>query len=502
MLKLSWWQKNSWWLMALILSCSFVWLRFYKIEVSLAFFNDIGRDFLELWEWQMTGKPPLLGPQTSALPFNQSAVYFYLLMPLYMVTGASLLSTIYTCGLVQAGLIWLGCWWTAKHQPSWQKQLWLLIVLLALQPQMIIQQRFVWNPSFVAGWLAIGLLMIWQLLSTPLKNWRWSWLAIWGGAISLAASFTYSVAPVVLAVGVLSFIWWRFRAIKLWFWAAAGMVVWNVPTLVFELRHQFLLTNLMLHGDKLSQVPTSWQTKFWELGQYLVGLAPGMVPTQLPLSQIIWLTWVGLVAGWLLKELFNWWQWRKTETNWQQFSPRFIFTASWWLLSLIITVLMPVAVQSHYVFGILLLGLASLVILPHWSRWLVMAVLVSSWLQPSWFQLYWQPARHSLTELEACSQQVCQAVKEPLFVSIQAGYHPYHNGTEYLYLLRRAGCDVKDVANFPNSADLMAVIVDDSVYEHGKTAYNELTLFGRSKVQETFSCQSNLQVLLLAKTHD
>lgn len=487
--------------MALSLSLGFIWLRFYKIEISLAFFNDIGRDFLELWEWQKTGKPPLLGPQTSALPFNQSAVYFYLLMPVFLVTSASLLSTIYTCGLIYAGLIWLGCWWTARYQSSWQKQLWLLIVLLALQPQMIIQQRFVWNPSFIVGWLAIVLWLSWQLVATPPKNWRWSHLAIWGGFISLAASFSYSVAPVIIAAAVLSFFWWHWNAIKLWFWAGVGLVFWNLPTLVFELRHGFLLTKMMLHGDKLSQIPTTWQTKFWEIGQYLVGVIPGATSQfQINLTQTLWLIWIGLVSSWLMKELFNWWQWRNSAGQLRRFSPRFIFTASWWLGSLVITVLMPVAVQSHYIFGLLLLGLASLVTLPHRSRWLVIIALLFIWLQPGWFRVYWHPARHSLDQLEACSQQICQQVKAPLFVSIQAGYHPYHNATEYLYLLRRAGCDIKDVANFPESAALMAVIEDASVYEHGKTAYNELTLFGPSQVKDTISCQSDLKVYLLAKS--
>lgn len=500
MLKLSWLKKNSWWMMATVLSLGFIWLRFYKIETSLAFFNDIGRDFLELWEWQKTGKPPLLGPQTSALPFNQSAVYFYLLMPMYLATGASLLSTIYTCGLVQAGLIWYGCWWLGKYQPSWQKQAWLLIFLLALQPQMIIQQRFVWNPSFVVGWLGVVIFASWQLVATPVKNWRWFWLAIWGSFISLAASFNYSVAPVVLGAGIISLIWWRWKAIKLWFWAAAGLLFWNLPTLIFELRHSFLLTKMMLHGDKISQISSSWQTKFWELGSHLVGLSSGFWGLAASnLSQFTWLIWVSLVAGWLILELFYWWQWRKFQNQFRQFSPRFIYTASWWLLSLGITVLIPVAVQAHYIFGLLILGLASLVSLPHWSRWLVIILLFFGWLQPSWFRLYWQPARQSLAELEACSQQICAEVKAPLFVSIQYGDHPYHNAMEYQYLLRRAGCDIKDIANFPESAKLMAVIIDDSIYEHGKTAFNELSLFGPSQVKKTISCQTNLQVYLLSK---
>ena len=79
---------------AFALTLLFLWTRFYKIETSFNFISDIGRDFLALWQWKQTGKPPLLGPQTSALPFNQSAIYYYFLMPFYLISGQSIFSTL------------------------------------------------------------------------------------------------------------------------------------------------------------------------------------------------------------------------------------------------------------------------------------------------------------------------------------------------------------------------------------------------------------------------
>ncbi|HCC84942.1 MAG TPA: hypothetical protein DEP87_04655, partial [Candidatus Pacebacteria bacterium] len=151
------WRLHSWWLVTLGLSLGFIFLRLFKIETSLLFFNDIGRDFLQLWNWQQTGKPPLLGPQTSAMPFNQSAVYFYLLLPGYLLTRGSLLATIYTGVGVHLILLWSGVWWLRQNQPRWLSKFWLIVGLLILQPEMVTQQRFVWNPSFIAGWTMLAL---------------------------------------------------------------------------------------------------------------------------------------------------------------------------------------------------------------------------------------------------------------------------------------------------------------------------------------------------------
>jgi len=72
-------KKVLFWILISLLAILFVILRLYNINNSLFFINDTGRDMAVLQSWQNTGKIPLLGPQTSALPINQSAIYFYLL---------------------------------------------------------------------------------------------------------------------------------------------------------------------------------------------------------------------------------------------------------------------------------------------------------------------------------------------------------------------------------------------------------------------------------------
>ncbi len=493
------WRRHAWCLMAMVLSGVFLFLRFYHIQESLLFFNDIGRDFLELWKWEHTGKPPLLGPQTSALPFNQSAVYFYLLMPAYLLTGHSAFSTLYTCALVQIGLIWFGALWLHKHQPRWLLWFGVLILGLIIQPEMIAQQRFVWNPSFLAGWMMLALIASWQLVAHKPAQWSVWWLVSWGVGLSLAVSFSYSVAPAFLAVLILSLVWWRWQAWKLWLPVGVGLGLWNVPTVVFELRHGFLLTKMMLFGDRLPQPAADVVTKMTELSRLLI--QPLWGPTTWQGQWWAWLgmgLWIGVVMWVLITQVWQWQRITKRAFS-TSVSPIFIWTASWWLLTLGITLMVPVAVQSHYIFPLLVLGVASLVTLPSKWKWLIVAAFLVPWLWPTRLMRYWQPAQRSLTETQNCMQHICQSLPLPLFVSVQASYHPYHNGMEFQYLLRAAGCNMRDIETQSNQANHMVVMVDNSTYDHGQTAYRELTLFGPSQVEKTITCSQKLQAIILKR---
>jgi len=46
------------------------------------------------------------------------------------------------------------------------------------------------------------------------------------------------------------------------------------------------------------------------------------------------------------------------------------------------------------------------------------------------------------------------------------------------------------------------MIVEYSQYEHNKTAFNELTIFGPSEELETFTCHDNLEIKVLKKIKD
>ena len=100
-------KKTLPYLLGIFLIVLFLFLRFYKLQDSFFFYNDMGRDLLVLLDMIQNHKPVLLGPQTSALPINQSPLYYYLLLPFYLIFDKSFLTANLTLAFVYLSLFLL-----------------------------------------------------------------------------------------------------------------------------------------------------------------------------------------------------------------------------------------------------------------------------------------------------------------------------------------------------------------------------------------------------------
>ncbi|OGV97441.1 hypothetical protein A2W24_05700 [Microgenomates group bacterium RBG_16_45_19] len=450
----------------------FLALRLYRLPQSLLFFNDMGRDFLELYEWQTTGLPPLLGPQTSVISFNQSAVYFYLLYPFYRLTGASDLASVYALLTTAVVVFFIGVIYAFNH-PLERRRFLVTAFILVIHPLVVTQNRFIWNPSFVPYFLTAALFVYPRLLHPRPPRGLIHWYA---ALVTLAVSFNYSALPVVLA-SVLYGCWiWRRSAGKILGWLAAYVLLWNLPTLLFEIRHQFALSYLFLIGQRTGLVSQSALTKLSALFTYL-GAAPSLA---------VWL--IGVL---LLVCIFFTWRFPAA-------SPVRTYLVLL-IIALVITILLPVAVEAHYLFGFI--SLLSLLIanLPLPVAAVITLVLALTWLRPPLFTGYFKPVVRTLADLNRCYQTFCATHQQPLYVSMQSGLLPYHNAPEHRYFMLKAGCQALNIAQHQDQAQTMVVVADDSTYEHGQTAYHELTLFGPSREVEVFTCQDNLRLHLLEK---
>lgn len=462
-------------LAAIALSLLFILTRFYKIDSSLLFFNDIGRDFLALWQWQQTGKPPLLGPQTSALPFNQSAIYFYLLYPFYLLTShspyASLIaySTFYLTGLA-VGLYFL------RFYPRLEKSLLLVFFLIIVHPEFIKQGRFVWNPSFVAPCIlaAFYSLLVYFEIKKPSRY----LLPFSAFALALATAFSYSAAPVLIAFFIFIFYRQRKDTLIYLFYTAISLFLVNLPTFVFELRHGFLLSKMMLFGDKLDQGRNFLSDRLLSLSNFTLAGSH----------------WLWALACLLFLALAYYLS-NRSEKN------RFL-NASFFLffVTLIITIFTPVSIHSHYIFGILPLLFLLISFLEARYIYVIGIFFYIIFVKASLQENYFAPARHSVVDLQSCAKDFCAAQKEAVFISNQSSHHPYHNAMEFQYFMSEAGCQVRDINTQNGGASLMAVVLDDDIYEHGKTSYNELTLFGESKEVGRLFCNNSLEIVSLKRS--
>jgi hypothetical protein len=431
-----------------------------------------------LYTWQQTGKPPLLGPQTSALPFNQSALYFYLLYPLFLLTNQSLFSTIYTTILFY--LVFLGlAVFLLKKDKFWLRIVTVILFLFAIHPQFILQNRYVWNPSFVPP-LVIFSFLVFQFVS---KKFSPILIFVFSLSIATATAFTYSAAPFLVAFLILSLIRIPKKSVLLVLSLVVSLMIVNLPTIYFELRHNFVLTNLLLTSPKLPQSENSPIEKLGKLYQYLV----------MPSSKIVGLTLVLIFIAAI------WYGFRYYQKIKQQQLKIFKDALFLFIVTALITLFVPVSLHAHYVLVILSLAIIIIALLPNKVLIPVLIIFGAFWLRPKQVSRYFKPAHRTAAESVACAQKVCQQEKKPFFVSVQAGFHPYHAGPEFRYLFSSNGCKIAEIEKNPKAANLMAVVADRSTYEHGKTKYHELEMFGESKEVRVYQCKDNFKVHILSR---
>jgi len=484
----TWAQKPDlkWYFLLGFVLAVFIGLRLYRLPSTLFFFNDMGRDLLVVWQSWEAKKPFLLGPQNSALPFNQPALYFYALYPVFLLSKMSLYTHTITFWLF-TGLIVLGL---SKWLWSWRPAFGVLlgtIVLIALQPEYVIQNRFIWNPSFVAPLVLVAFFAYWKtrsLGSSSKLNWKWLWL--WAFGLATALAFSYSVAPLVVAfVGMI--LWqWRWHAWKFAVAMTSVSIFWQLPTLAFELRYHWQLTRAVLSGERPAQVAVSAVDKLIAIRDFFWHAA---TPT---LATVATILVVSLVVA-------NIWLILKTKR--QARDEAFILAGVLSVLTPIVTLIIPVGIQSHYIFGlftVFLITLASLRL-----RLLVPAVLLLSaiWMQPGVVNKYWLTPWRTVADLSACGELVCSQIKEPVFVSTQSSFHPFHNGPEWRFIFAKSGCQVKAIETENGQAQTMLVVADKGEYHHGKTTYNELSLFEAeiASEKEIISCSDSVRVHRLEK---
>jgi len=435
-----------------------------------------------LQQWRDSGKPPLLGPQNSSLPFNQPGLYFYWLMPLFLVMGGSPFSSIATLVLTM-GMFLIGGAFLLRKKPEWG---WVLLGfswLVALHPTHIQQNRFVWNPSFVTPFFAAAVIaLVWLR-----EKWTIHRVQVFASCLAAAVSFSYSVAPAAVAVVLLILWWWRKEVKKIVLLGvslAAWTLFFQLPTLAFELRYNFQLTKAVLNSPETTHQGLEWSVKLSQLLQTSTGLG-GVWQTLMVTSSLM------LVAANFMRQR------KKTPTSVREkaflsFLPLFVTT-------LVLTFVAPVPLHAHYIFAIVTLAFLVVSTLERRLALIFMLIATVGWLQPSVLQSHFVPARRNLDVLMSCMRQVCEAEKEPLFVSVQSSYHPYHNGPEFRFALGESGCTVRSLELEPQAAQRMAVVEDGGLYEHGKTDFYELALFGASDVARQYSCTEDLSVVILEK---
>ncbi|MDD2224776.1 MAG: hypothetical protein PHP97_01285 [Candidatus Shapirobacteria bacterium] len=464
-------MKHLRFLIPLALISLFIFLRFYNIKDSLFFFNDVGRDLLVLQNWQLSGKPPLLGPQTSVIPFNQSSIYFYYLYIFYIITNGSVFSALFANAFLYIAMYIFGLI-VFKKDKKITTILNISFFLISIHPQYIAQSRFVWNPSLVTPFIMSSFFSFYLLTQ------KYSKIRLWIFSLSIAAaiSLSYSVIPLFIAIFIYWLIFYQKYFFKIFFSIFTSFLFLNITTVFFELRHNFLLTKSLLFKSASPQSGISINEKFNDIAKFVIDL-----PSQ-NINQYVLLIFVFLSIILITRQFKN-----KNIT---------LFTSFIFLLTFLTYFILPVSAQAHYVFPIICLLFILITSQPIIRSIIIVFLLSLLYLTPANLNSYFQKAPRTYSQMEQCFKEYCQKNPEPINVSVSSSYHPYHNGPEHRYLLKKSGCNVQ-VLEDGQKAKTMALVLDNNTFDPEKSNFYELSLFGPYQTRDTFNCLPNFQILNL-----
>jgi len=454
----------------------FLFLRFYNIDQSLFFWNDMGRDLSVLQQWQQTGKPPLLGPQTSALPINQSAIYFYLLYPAFLIFGGHPIANLITLASVYILAFLLGLFIIKKYNlPLKAYSLITIFFLLSIHPQYIIQGRFVWNPSFVTPFLIIAFYSFYLLLS----RFSWKKLIVFSLSIATAISLSYSVAPFLIAIFIYWLLFYRQHFSKFFITLFSSFLILNIATVAFEVRHNFLLTTSLFTKQSPVQESITLVDKITKLSDFI------FITDNSPLN-------LTLFIFMLLVTIFTLYKFRHSIKSIQ-------FLSSFLLISLVlIAFLTPVTVQPHYIFGFTTL---LFILIASSSSIIKTVILIAAsvlYLNQNKLNFHFRPAPRTYSQMNQCFKDYCSQLNTSTYVSVQSGFHPFHNGPEHRYLMRQNECQILDIETQNGASNTMSVVLDGGSFDQN-TKYYELDLFGKYSTISEFKCLPNFSILTLHK---
>lgn len=218
----------------------FFFLRFYLIQQRLLFGWDQARD-AQVVSQVLSGKPTLIGPRVLGPDkFFLGPYFYYLLTPFYLITRGSPTAMIWF--LICYNLMFVGLFWLIIKKTFFTKAAFFSLLLWALNPSFIKNDIISWNPVLVP--LIVIITWYWCYLALKREN-GFIWLLL-GLTLGLGVNFHFQI--IFLICFVVLFFWLNKQVLSLKkvFLSMVGFLVSFSPLFLFDLRHNFLNSQLLI----------------------------------------------------------------------------------------------------------------------------------------------------------------------------------------------------------------------------------------------------------------
>lgn len=235
------WDKYVWIIVVLTLIGG--GLRFYKLDETVMFLGDQGRDAIIVSRMFTDLDPVFIGPVTSVGNMYLGPLYYYFMLPFLWFSYPSPMGPVYAVALM--GTLVIPLTYLLGSRLIGKRAAVFAAVLVAMSSSLISLSRFSWNPNLMP---LVGLIWLYCLFQAAIGK-RWYWIGV---ALTIAILLQLHYIT-FLAVGVSGLVWlWRLlqdyrrgqwrRLVKPSVISLALILFFQLPLVLFDFRHDLLNT--------------------------------------------------------------------------------------------------------------------------------------------------------------------------------------------------------------------------------------------------------------------
>jgi hypothetical protein len=298
-------QKKLTWVVVGLIILLGMFLRLYRLQETVMFQGDQGRDAILVKNLIINGNIPLLGPVTSVGNMYLGPFYYYFMAPWLRLTYPNPIGPAYGVALVS--ILTLPLVYIFGKKMMGVKASIAALLLFSLTDPLILYSRFSWNPNLAP---TVSLVIIWCLYKM-LHDHKPVYLIYTSIAFSLLTQLHYLALTMGLVIALLTaygFMVFRNERRAIIKYALLGLFIYLIswtPLIVFDWSHQGLIHKGFVNFFNSNEQHIQPAIKILTTIKEVEGRAL-MLMSQMFGSQIYWLDRV-MVYGSLLLVIY-WWK--------------------------------------------------------------------------------------------------------------------------------------------------------------------------------------------------
>jgi 4-amino-4-deoxy-L-arabinose transferase-like glycosyltransferase len=220
-------------------------LRLYRLDYLTTFGRDQGIDFLTIRDIIVNHKLTLIGIKVSLADFFQGPVYLYLLTPLFYSFKLNPLAGAITAVIIS--LLTITTLYYIVLKIFNMRAANLAAIFFAVSPQLVMFGNTPLYQNFTPLFILLGIWFLYKALIGKIKTSKqYFYMFLTGFFIGIGLELHFLVISLALAL-IIYLILFTKNFLKLLIFYFFGLIIAASPTIIFELKHNFLNIHLLIN---------------------------------------------------------------------------------------------------------------------------------------------------------------------------------------------------------------------------------------------------------------